>query len=113
MSSAKIDVPSRTSDASEPRIVPIQYEPPMRRSTWPRTRAGINSSTAERMAEYSPPTPAPVITRHTRNQMKFIENAVSTLPARKTTRVSMKSFLRPILSANRPKNRAPTQAPRM
>jgi hypothetical protein len=40
---------------NEPRIVPIQNEPPMMRSTAPRTRAGISSSTAEWIAEYSPP----------------------------------------------------------
>ena len=61
------------------------------------------------MAEY----PAPVMMRQTMNQAKFIENAVRTLPARKIPRVSMKSFLRPILSARRPKNSAPAQAPRM
>ena len=106
-------VSSSNSEASEPRIVPIQNDPPMMRSTAPRTRAGISSSTAEWMAEYSPPTPAPVITRQARNHAKFIENAVSTLPAMKIVSVSMKSFLRPILSARRPKYKAPTQAPRM
>jgi hypothetical protein len=94
---------SSTTGASEPRIVPIQNEPPMMRSTAPRTRAGISSSTAEWIAEYSPPTPAPVMNRQTMNQAKFIENAVSTLPARKIASVSMNSFLRPILSASRPK----------
>jgi hypothetical protein len=84
-------------------IVPIQNEPPITRSTAPRTRAGISSSTAEWMAEYSPPTPAPVTKRQTRNQMKFIEKAVSTLPARKIASVSMNRRLRPILSARRPK----------
>jgi hypothetical protein len=81
MSIGKRAVSSRMSDASEPRMVPIQYEPPMTRSTAPRTRAGISSSTAEWMAEYSPPTPAPVITRHAMNHTKPIENAVRTLPA--------------------------------
>jgi hypothetical protein len=41
--------------------------------------------------------------RHAMNQAKFIEKAVRTLPARKMPSVSMKSFLRPILSASRPK----------
>jgi hypothetical protein len=104
---------SRTSDASDPRIVPIQYEPPIVRSTAPRTRAGISSSTAEWIAEYSPPTPAPVMKRHARNQMKLIENAVRMLPARKIASVSMNSFLRPILSARRPKYSAPRHAPTM
>ena len=96
-------VSSSTNEASEPRIVPIQYEPPMTRSHGPRTRAGISSSTAEWMAEYSPPTPAPVITRHATNHAKLIEKAVRTLPARKMPRVSMNRRLRPILSARRPK----------
>src|SRR3712207_8193471 len=47
---------------------PIQNEPPMIKSTAPRTLAGISSSTAEWMAEYSPPTPAPVITRQAKNR---------------------------------------------
>jgi hypothetical protein len=96
-------VSSRSSEASEPSAVPTQNEPPMMRSTTPRTRAGITSSTAEWIAEYSPPTPAPVMNRHTRNQTKFIEKAVSTLPARKTPSVIMNSFFRPSLSASRPK----------
>ncbi len=36
----------------------------MIRSTRPRTRAGISSSIAELIAEYSPPIPAPVKNRH-------------------------------------------------
>jgi hypothetical protein len=100
---ANSDSFSSSSEASEPRIVPIQYDPPITRSTAPRTRAGISSSTAEWIAEYSPPTPAPVMKRQARNQTKFIENAVSTLPARKIASVSMNSLLRPILSARRPK----------
>ena len=63
----------------------------------------MSSSTAEWMAEYSPPTPAPVMNRHATNQAKLIEKAVSTLPARKIASVSMKRRLRPILSARRPK----------
>jgi hypothetical protein len=75
----------------------------MTRSTAPRTRAGMSSSTAEWMAEYSPPTPAPVMTRQTRNHINFMENAVRMLPARNTARVIMNSFLRPSRSASRPK----------
>jgi hypothetical protein len=37
------------------------------RSTCPRTRAGISSSIAELIAEYSPPMPAPVSARQTVN----------------------------------------------
>ena len=112
-SAAKRSSSSRSSEASDPRIVPIQYEPPMTRSTAPRTRAGMSSSTAEWIADYSPPTPAPVMIRHAMNHQAFMENAVSTLPVRKMTRVSMKSFLRPMRSASLPKYRAPAQAPRM
>ncbi|HET6551571.1 MAG TPA: hypothetical protein VFG79_24095 [Solirubrobacter sp.] len=83
--------------------MPIQYEPLITRSTAPRTRAGISSSTAEWIAEYSPPTPAPVMMRQAMNQAKFIENAVATLPTRKTPSVIMNSFLRPSRSARRPK----------
>src|SRR3954449_12579170 len=104
---------SSASEASEPKIVPIQYEPPMMRSTAPRTRAGISSSTAEWIAEYSPPTPAPVMTRQTRNQAKFMLKAVRMLPARKTPSVIMNSRLRPRRSARRPKNNAPAHAPAM
>jgi hypothetical protein len=66
-SAAKMLVSSSAIDASEPIAVPIQNEPPMIRSTAPRTRAGISSSTAEWIAEYSPPTPAPVMNRQARN----------------------------------------------
>src|SRR3954465_2150092 len=66
----------------------------MTRSTAPRTRAGISSSTAEWIAEYSPPTPAPVMTRQTKNHAKFMLNAVRMLPARKTPSVIMNSRLR-------------------
>ena len=43
-----------------------EYVELMSRSTWPRTRAGISSSTAELMAAYSPPMPAPVNARKTK-----------------------------------------------
>jgi hypothetical protein len=51
--------------------------------------------------------------RQARNQMKLVEKAVRTLPARKIASVSMNSRLRPILSARRPKYRAPRHAPTM
>ena len=47
------------------------------RSTRPRTRAGMSSSIAELMAAYSPPMPAPVKKRQTKNHIGFFENAVS------------------------------------
>ena len=37
---------------------------------------------AELMAAYSPPTPAPVKNRHTKNHIGFIEKAVSTVATR-------------------------------
>jgi uncharacterized protein involved in propanediol utilization len=44
-------------------MVPSQNELLMIRSTRPRSRAGMSSSTAELMAAYSPPMPAPVKNR--------------------------------------------------
>ena len=49
--------------AAAPAAEPTQYEPLIMRSTRPRTRAGISSSMAELIAEYSPPMPAPVTNR--------------------------------------------------
>jgi hypothetical protein len=54
----------------------------MARSAQPRTRAGINSSTAELMAAYSPPMPAPVRARKSANMAKLTEKAVSTVAIR-------------------------------
>ena len=54
----------------------------MMRSTRPRTRAGISSSIAELIAAYSPPMPAPVKNRQTKNHIGFIEKAVSTVATR-------------------------------
>ena len=51
----------------------------MIRSTRPRARAGIISSIAELIAEYSPPIPAPVKKRAARNQTAVVENAVATV----------------------------------
>ena len=51
------------------------------RSTRPRTRAGIISSIAELIAEYSPPIPAPVKKRKTaklqKSQEKLVQNAAT------------------------------------
>ena len=49
----------KKSAAPAPAAEPAQYEPLIIRSTRPRTRAGISSSIAELIAEYSPPMPAP------------------------------------------------------
>ena len=57
---------SRKIVAAAPMAAPTQNVELMSRSTWPRTRAGISSSTAELMAAYSPPMPAPVRARKTK-----------------------------------------------
>jgi hypothetical protein len=54
----------------------------MIRSTRPRARAGISSSIAELIAEYSPPIPAPVKKRAIRNQAGEVANAVATVARR-------------------------------
>ena len=54
----------------------------MIRSTLPRARAGIISSIAELIAEYSPPIPAPVKNRAARNQTAVVEKAVATVASR-------------------------------
>ena len=51
---------SSTMLASEPMAAPTQKVPLIARSAQPRTRAGISSSMAELIAEYSPPIAAPV-----------------------------------------------------
>src|SRR3989440_8156040 len=83
----------------------------MIRSTAPRTRAGINSSIAELIAEYSPPIPAPVIARNRINHHTLNENPVAIEPPKNTNNVIMNNFLRPIRSANEPKYNAPAHAP--
>ena len=65
---ANSDCCRRTSDSRPPATAPSQNEPLMIRSTRPRARAGIISSIAELIAEYSPPIPAPVKNRAARNQ---------------------------------------------
>ena len=50
--------------------------PLIARSAQPRTRAGISSSMAELIAEYSPPIAAPVRNRKNAKLQKFQENAV-------------------------------------
>ena len=49
----------------------------MIRSTRPRTRAGISSSIAELIAEYSPPIPAPVKKRQRKKYQGAHANAVA------------------------------------
>ena len=78
-SSAKIDSFSRISESRPPATAPSQNEPLMIRSTRPRARAGISSSIAELIAEYSPPMPAPVKKRASRNQSGVVAKAVATV----------------------------------
>jgi hypothetical protein len=54
---------SRTKDANVPMIDPAQYVPLIQISVRPRYRAGIISSIAELIAEYSPPIPDPAMNR--------------------------------------------------
>src|SRR5436305_14436752 len=81
---AKMLGSSSSTDRQAPTAVPIQYEPLMIRSTAPRTRAGISSSIAELIAEYSPPIPAPVIARQRMNHQTLNEKPVAIDPARNT-----------------------------
>ena len=50
---------SRMKDTNVPMIDPAQYVPLIQMSVRPRYRAGIISSIAELIAEYSPPMPDP------------------------------------------------------
>ena len=81
-SSAKMLSFRRISESRPPTTAPSQKEPLMIRSTRPRARAGISSSIAELIAEYSPPIPAPVKKRATRNHSGAVENAVATVASR-------------------------------
>jgi hypothetical protein len=51
-------------------------------STRPRLRAGISSSMALLIAEYSPPMPIPVSARQTKKNHGANANAVATVAAR-------------------------------
>src|SRR5437899_12906706 len=74
----------KTSDSSAPAAVPSHHEPLIARSTQPRTRAGISSSIAELIAEYSPPMPAPAMNRKMKKLHAFHANAVATVAMRQT-----------------------------
>ena len=88
-------VSSSQSEAPDPSAAPIQNVEFTRRSTWPRTRLGISSSTAELIAAYSPPIPAPVSARKMAKLAKFHENAVASVALRYRIRVTLKSIFRP------------------
>ena len=81
-SSANSDSCRKISESRPPTTAPSQNEPLMIRSTRPRARAGIISSIAELIAEYSPPMPAPVKKRAARNHSAGSENAVATVASR-------------------------------
>ena len=100
-----------TTDAAAPTAVPIQYEPLIARSTQPRTLAGISSSIAELIAEYSPPIPAPVKNRAIANVSNEFVNAVLVVAIRYRPRVIMNNRLRPNRSVRYPNTSAPRTAP--
>ena len=64
----------------------------------PRTLAGISSSIAELIAEYSPPIPAPVKKRKRAKLQKSQANPVQSAATRYKPRVTVNSFFRPSLS---------------
>ncbi len=68
---AKRSVSRRIVEANAPIAAPAQYVPLIARSTRPRKRPGISSSTAEFTAEYSPPIPMPEMNRKMRNISMF------------------------------------------
>ena len=111
--SGKIDVFSKTSAPAAPPAAPSQYDPPITRSTRPRTRAGRNSSIAEAMAAYSPPSPEPVKKRAMKKYQGAKANAVAMVAVKYTPNVTMNRFRRPKRSVSRPKNSAPRHAPAM
>ena len=62
---------SATTAPSAPSAAPIQKLPLMTRSVKPRLRAGMSSWIVAFTAEYSPPMPAPVISRKIAKDQKF------------------------------------------
>ena len=96
---------------SAPAAVPSHQLPLMARSVCPRARAGINSSMAELIAEYSPPMPAPVKNRKTIKLQRFQEKAVRTVATRYRSSVSMNHFLRPCRSMRYENKNAPPTEP--
>ncbi len=72
----------KISESRPPTTAPSQNDPLMIRSMRPRARAGIISSIAELIAEYSPPIPAPVKKRAARNHSGVVAKAVATVASR-------------------------------
>src|SRR3954469_15148617 len=101
----------RKNDAIEPRAAPPQKVELISRSTCPRMRAGMSSSTAELTAAYSPPIPAPVRARNSVKLKKFQEKAVRAVAVRYRAIVIVKSFFRPQRSVRYPNIRAPSTEP--
>ncbi len=102
---------SAATDSSAPAAAPAQYVPLMMMSMRPRCWAGISSSMAELIAEYSPPMPMPVTKRQAKKNSGVHANAVAMVAPRYTPSVIMNSFLRPKMSVSRPNSSAPKQAP--
>ena len=82
MSMGKIEVSRATMESIEPPTAPSQNEPLMMMSTRPRWLAGISSSTAELIAAYSPPMPAPVRKRRMKNIQASVARPVPAVAAR-------------------------------
>jgi hypothetical protein len=82
MLGANRDASSSSKDTRAPSPDPTQKLPLMARSTCPRLRAGMSSSIAELMAEYSPPMPTPVKNRQRKKYQGAKANAVSTVATR-------------------------------
>jgi len=72
----------KAEETTEPRMMPAQKVALIQRSTRPRSRAGTSSSTAELMAAYSPPMPAPVRTRKRVKLARFQERPVAAVAQR-------------------------------
>src|ERR1700727_387390 len=72
---------SAAPESSAPAAAPAQYVPLIRMSIRPRCLAGISSSIAELIAEYSPPIPIPVMNRHAKKNTAVVENAVAAVAA--------------------------------
>jgi hypothetical protein len=85
----------KSSESTAPAAVPSHQEPLIARSTQPRTRAGISSSIAELIAEYSPPIPIPARKRKAKRAAALHENAVATVAVRYSPSVIMNSRRRP------------------
>src|SRR5579884_322626 len=78
-SAGKIRSSRKSRLTALPNMVPSHQLLLMERSVQPRRRAGISSSMAELMAEYSPPMPMPVSARKAANIQKLTDRAERTV----------------------------------